>query len=106
MSEVGGRSGHCDKIEASKIGLKVSALLFTKQILLKYNWTGKTKTPKGELPVDQKKLNFLKFEKIKQLFFEVLKLCSGEFTIAQTEQFLKNNLLKHAKLRMDRELKG
>lgn len=69
--------------------------LFTLEILNKYSWTGKTKT-------DESKKKFIEYKQIHQLFFDVIYLACNKYSHAQNEAFFKNNLLKHARLRIER----
>lgn len=69
--------------------------LFTLELLNQYSWTGKTKT-------EESKKKFIKYNKIHQLFFEVIHLACNKYSHAQNEAFFKNNLLKHVKLRIER----
>lgn len=98
LTDFGGRTGNCKILDVYKLGAKISSNLFTFELLSMYTWSRKSKT-------DATKKNSIKFEKIQNLFFDVIKMACRDYTVDLNENLFKNNLLKHAKTRMEREKK-
>lgn len=98
LSEIGGRSDKLSLNETSKLGLKIAQTLFSMDLLGNYTWTGKSKMSK----TTQKKI--LKFDKIHNVFFDVIKCACYDYSYTQNDFFFKYNLLKHSKLRLNRNI--
>ncbi|XP_050497657.1 uncharacterized protein LOC126893379 [Diabrotica virgifera virgifera] len=78
---------------------KLSSVLFTKELLTHFSWTGVSRTKNTKLP-------FQKLHNILGIFYHVVKYCDGSFNYAHRETFFRDGILKHANTRLNPKKKN
>lgn len=95
MSEIGGMTG---KKDGKKIVYLLMDRLFERQLLTLCSWTGSTKKKEEKI----KKIAFLKYNRIIEIFYKILHLADSNYTIDDNmillKRILKNSVSRSKQL--------